>query len=136
MRVAGFTWRASAHVLCDPDRENVTHTLPAPDDRLYGTKMRSSKEAGQAYSQINQKRLINFIRAISVQPLDRNRQHPDTVKPKSQIKNLKKDREENIDCRRAQNRDTLYHPSYASLTSLTLNAQPIFSDGIQRRSSK
>jgi hypothetical protein len=98
-------------VLCDPDRENVTHTLPAPDDRLYGTKMRSSKEAGQAYSQINQKRLINFTRAISVQPLDRNRQHPDAAKRKSQIKKCEKSREANIDCRRAQKRETFCHPS-------------------------
>jgi len=65
--------RATTDGVCDPHRDYVTHTLPAPDDRLDGTKMRSSKEAGRACSQINQKRLINCTRAVSVQPLDRNR---------------------------------------------------------------
>jgi len=38
-------------MLCDPNRKNAAHTLPVPGDRLYGTKMRSSKEAARGDSQ-------------------------------------------------------------------------------------
>jgi hypothetical protein len=67
-RQARDKWRrASTDELCDPDRDNVAHTLPAPGDRLYSTKMRSSKEAGRGDSQFVK---INCTCTISVQPLD------------------------------------------------------------------
>jgi hypothetical protein len=68
MRQARDEWRrASTYALGDPDRENVAHTLPAPGDRLYGTKMRSSKETARGNSQFVK---INCTCTISVQPLD------------------------------------------------------------------
>jgi hypothetical protein len=62
----------------------AAHTLPAPWIRLGGTKMRSSERSSP------RRQPLRVVRAISVQPLVRNWEHPDAMFSKCQTNNDKK----------------------------------------------
>ncbi len=64
--------------------EKAAHTLPAPWLRLGGTKMRSSQRSSPL------RQPLRVVRAISVQPLVRNWEHPDAIFSECQTKTTKK----------------------------------------------